>query len=225
MTRRENHVLGAVALASAVALTAWAIPSQAYFIGPASATQGVAYVYEGFTSDPDALLADVMRFHYEWGDGTVTDHDITSPTNASFVSQVSKTWNTTGTFTAYVTATNLRTGQVSLPSDSKFVTVAVPPPPNQPPATPAAPQGPATLRRNKTAAYTAVTTDPDGNQIRYTFDWGDGQTTTTGLYASGATASASHAWSARGTFAVRVKAADTPGAASGWSAPCSVQVK
>ncbi len=71
------------------------------------------------------------------------------------------------------------------------------------------------------ASYTfyANTTDPENNKVTYTFDWGEGSNFTTGQYASGANASASHAWSVGVSqgYQVKVGAHDTLGAWSGWS--------
>ena len=65
--------------------------------------------------------------------------------------------------------------------------------------------------------YSTSTTDPDGDDVRYEFDWGDGTTYLTGWYASGDAASAMHAWQAVGTYYVKVRAQDARGLWSGWS--------
>jgi hypothetical protein len=58
--------------------------------------------------------------------------------------------------------------------------------------------------------YTAVTTDPDGNNIQYFFDWGDGTNTGwTPSVPSGTISHQSHTWSTKGTYTISVKARDT----------------
>ncbi len=82
---------------------------------------------------------------------------------------------------------------------------------NKPPVTPVRPAGLDTVKVNVAATYTSWTTDPNGDQVRYVFDWGettDGAIDTTGYFASGDTASGSHAWAAIGAYALRVKAQD-----------------
>ncbi len=65
--------------------------------------------------------------------------------------------------------------------------------------------------------YGGGTTDPDGNRISYRFDFDDGTISDwSETYASGATASASHAWTDPGTYHVRLQARDTWGYETGW---------
>jgi len=90
---------------------------------------------------------------------------------------------------------------------------------NHPPNKPKTPSGSSTGKPGITYTYSSNTTDPDGDQVMYLFDWGDGTDSGwLGPYASGATASASHKWISQGSFSVKVKARDHPGLAeSVWS--------
>lgn len=64
------------------------------------------------------------------------------------------------------------------------------------------------------------TTDPNGDQVYYMWDWGDGTISEWfGPYNSGETAYASHAWDEIGTYEVKVKAKDEYNAQSDWSNP------
>jgi len=72
--------------------------------------------------------------------------------------------------------------------------------------------------------YTTSTTDPNGDKIRYLFDWGDGTMTWTDYYNSGETAKASHRWTGSGTFEIKVKAKDIYGYESEWSDSLSVSM-
>jgi parallel beta-helix repeat protein len=78
--------------------------------------------------------------------------------------------------------------------------------------------------------FTAVTNDPDGNQIQYTFDWGDGTIYKTDYVDAGTPVEKEHAWPYPGTYRVRVRAADADylngakGALSQWSDPLTVQI-
>jgi len=58
-------------------------------------------------------------------------------------------------------------------------------------------------------------TDPDGNNVYYLFDWGDGQQSNTGWLASGQTGALSHIWASPGIYGVKVAACDTFGFWSG----------
>lgn len=100
----------------------------------------------------------------------------------------------------------------------------VEPPVNNPPETPSAPSGPGVGHVGVSYAFSTSTTDPDGDSLRYVFDWGDGTSSSTGYLESGCVASLSHSWSRPGTYMIRVMAADVKGASSGWSQPASFQV-
>ncbi len=89
---------------------------------------------------------------------------------------------------------------------------------NTPPVTPAAPIGPDTGVPQTQYTFTATTTDPEGEQIYYMFDWGDGNLSSwVGPYNSGVTVNASYAWEREGTYHVTVKAKDAQGEESDWS--------
>jgi len=91
------------------------------------------------------------------------------------------------------------------------------------PNTPNAPTGPSSGETGKTYTFTASTTDPDGDDISYLFDWGDGTYSEwTELVDSGDEASASHSWSSKNSFEIRVKAKDEHGVQSEWSDPLSI---
>lgn len=70
--------------------------------------------------------------------------------------------------------------------------------------------------------YYSNTTDPNGDIVRYLFDWGDGTSTWTGYYDSGETAEISHKWIQEGNYTIKVKARDAFGYESEWSNPLTV---
>jgi agmatine deiminase len=95
--------------------------------------------------------------------------------------------------------------------------------PNTPPEQPQRPTGQASGKIGTTYVYSTQTTDADGDQIYYQWDWGDGNFSDwLGPFASGASATAQHAWATKGTYSVRVKAKDVQGAESNWSEPLAI---
>lgn len=96
---------------------------------------------------------------------------------------------------------------------------------NRSPETPNVPAGPQTGLIDVSYEYTTSTVDPDSDKVTYTFDWGDGSTSTTGIVASGQKSVASHSWQVEGSYSVTVKATDSAGAYSQWSLPMSVTVR
>jgi hypothetical protein len=93
---------------------------------------------------------------------------------------------------------------------------------NKPPDTPSGPSGKSEGYTGTSYSYSTSATDPDGDRVKYTFDWGDGSTSETGFVSSGETAKNSHSWSSPGTYHVRAKATDSNGASSGWSSAKTV---
>jgi hypothetical protein len=79
---------------------------------------------------------------------------------------------------------------------------------NDPPAEPTI-DGPPTGNIGDTYEYTFQTTDPDGNQVFYYIEWGDGDTIEwSGPYDSGEQVTFSHSWSTENTYTIRAQAKD-----------------
>ncbi|MCX6719470.1 MAG: C25 family cysteine peptidase, partial [Candidatus Taylorbacteria bacterium] len=96
--------------------------------------------------------------------------------------------------------------------------------PNTSPNVPSIPYGTIVGLRGVSYSYSTSATDPDGDQVKYTFDWGDTTTSVTGLVNSGTSASMSHNWNNAGTYQVKAMATDSKGATSGWSSGLAVSI-
>lgn len=96
---------------------------------------------------------------------------------------------------------------------------------NNPPVKPGKPTGPSSGRMGSTYTYKASTTDPDGDQIMYLFDWGDGTNSGwVGPYDSGIECQAKHKWF-YGSYSIKVKARDVPSfEESAWSDPLPISM-
>lgn len=86
-----------------------------------------------------------------------------------------------------------------------------------PPQTPTAPQGPSDGVTNVSYTYSTSALDPQGLQVKYYFDWGDGTGTWTNYSSSGTFQEACHAWDTPGTYHLRVKAQNQEGGHSDYS--------
>ncbi len=96
---------------------------------------------------------------------------------------------------------------------------------NKPPEKPIKPNGPIEVERNAECKFFTTTFDPDGDQIAYSFDWGDGTNSKwSKYYNSNETASAIHFFSNRGYFSVKVKARDIFESESEWSNETKISV-
>ena len=94
-----------------------------------------------------------------------------------------------------------------------------------PPDKPDPPSGPTEGDINVEYTFCASTTDPDGENIFYQFDWDDGTYSVwLGPYDSGQEAWASHTWSAAGIYCIKVIARDETGDWSDWSDPLCVNI-
>jgi hypothetical protein len=91
-------------------------------------------------------------------------------------------------------------------------------PPNKPTIS-----GPTSGQPDVEYTFSAETTDPESEDIKYWFDWDDGSNSGWLPYdqwkASGDSISTTHKWSQRGNYDVKVKAMDKSGDISAWSDP------
>ncbi len=98
-------------------------------------------------------------------------------------------------------------------------------PVNSLPNNPLQPSGPGSLVEDTTYDYTVSGSDPEGDPLRYRWDWGDGDTSGwVGPYDAGVPCTLSHSWADTGTYEIKVKSRD-PWYESGWSTPLTVTVK
>jgi hypothetical protein len=96
---------------------------------------------------------------------------------------------------------------------------------NSEPLKPITPQGPSSGKTNENYEYTSVTTDPDGEDVYYYFDWGDGNNSGwVGPLQSGELVVVSHIWLNQGNYEIKVKAKDINGFESDWSDPLPVSM-
>ena len=160
-----------------------------------------------FCNRPDVVAR--VRYIIDWGDFA---GDTTAEMRLGDTAAVSHAWNDTGVFAVRCRVQN---GDDRLSDWSPARTVVVT---NDSPRLPDAPRGPDTLVADSAGEFRARTTDPEADLIRYVFDWGNGDSSTSAPHASGDTARVLYSWPNTGEYAVRVKARDEAGHESGWSA-------
>ena len=179
--------------------------------GSTTGTTGTSYSYSTSATDPDG---DRISYTFDWGDGTKS---ITGLFDSGAIANAAHIWKSSGAYQVRAMATDSN-GAVSEWSGPLNVTI------NAPPSTPALPVGPVSGSPGTSYAYSISSTDPDGDRIAYTFDWGDGSNSTTGLFDTGAMANATHIWNSSGVYQVRAMATDSKGASSGWSGTLNVTI-
>jgi hypothetical protein len=94
------------------------------------------------------------------------------------------------------------------------------PHPSEPPATPDVPDAPSEWVQDIDCPIKVRTTDPEGDQILYLIDWGDGKMSEwLGPYESNQEVQAYHSYAELGEYQLRVRARDIWGSTSDWSDP------
>ncbi|HWR26924.1 MAG TPA: PKD domain-containing protein, partial [Candidatus Thermoplasmatota archaeon] len=154
------------------------------------------------SSDADGYLT---LYEWDWYNTGLFFEAHTTPT-ATF------SWSQAGIY--HVT---LRITDNASATDSITKTVHVG---NQPPNTPVTPFGPTLLTAGQFYTFTTGTTDPDGDQIQYLFDWdaaGSHDYNITPFVPSGELVSLSHGWNYGGIYFITVRALDTNEYYSEWS--------
>jgi hypothetical protein len=92
--------------------------------------------------------------------------------------------------------------------------------PNPPPIT-----GPSWGLINVMYTFCITMTNPNGDNLYCKWDWGDGNITDwLGPYSSGEMICASHAWSQKGSYEIRVKLKDEYGLETNWSDPHIIDI-
>lgn len=171
---------------------------------------GATYGYSTSTWDPNDNL---VGYLFDWGD------DSTSWTSTG---SASHSWSSPGSYDVTVKAQDSY-GLWSGLSPPLTVNIV-----NRPPGTPSTPWGPTTVRRTEWSTYSTSTTDPDGDDVRYQFEFtgpGTNVLFTTGWYESGQTGSITVQWGPNaplGVYQIRARAQDVHQQWGGWSTPLTV---
>ena len=181
--------------------------------GPIIGTIDASYGYSTSADDPEG---DQVKYTFNWGDGTTST---TSLVNSGTSANASHKWTTARTYLVKAKATDSKGAFSQWSTPMTFTVIA-----NSPPNMPSVPLGPVSGKANNLYSYSTSATDPDGNQVRYTFDWGDGTKSATRLVNSGTSANAYHKWTKVGTYQVKAMATDSKGAFSEWSTPMTFTI-
>jgi hypothetical protein len=211
------------------------IPTNAVII---TATLGLFY-FDWADNNPAGRLLSLRCFEANWNEETITNNNM-----PSFNNQVSATanvppspgvWmtvNVTSDVQKFVAGTIQNYGWIikddqywggyNIPaawfytkehgSFIPYLQIVV----NDPPVIPQI-TGQANGTVGQSYDYTFIASDPNGEQIYYTIEWGDGQTNIwIGPYTSGQPVTIPHSWDKKGTYTIKAKAKDIHDAESDW---------
>ena len=192
--------------------------------GPSTGSINTEYSYTTHATDPNG---DDVKYGWDWdGDGRVDEWTRFHPSGQSV--QTSHSWPTRGTYNVQVKAED-EGGKQSRFSPALQVTISA----NAGPDQPSKPGGKTNGASGKSYSYSTSTSDPQSDRIYYMFDWDDEtELVWDGPYDSGDICIASHIYSAKGSYAIRVKAIDDPngdgelsdGIESIWSDPLAISM-
>ena len=148
-------------------------------LGPVSGNIERSYSYSASANDPDG---DDVQLTFDWGDAS---QSVTEFVRSSEVISASHTWQRSGTYYVRAKSTDSKGGQSSW---SSYCRVRISDTSNSPPRKPSTPAGVGTGFVGRSYSFMGYASDPNQDQIFYTFDWGDGSTTQTELVKSGISA-------------------------------------
>ena len=181
--------------------------------GPSSGDPRVSYSFSTTTTDPDG---NQISFQFDWGDGIHSNWSSFVDSGSSVT--MSHSWSGQGTYAVRAKAKDTYGSESGWSAAHNIVI-------GQPPHTPSAPTGPDSGSPGTSYSFTATATDPDGNQISFQFDWGDGiHSNWSSFVDSGSSVTMSHSWSDKGSYYVRVRVKDSYGATSNWSSGHSIVI-
>lgn len=176
--------------------------------GPTSGNVGQSLSYDFSASDPDN---DQVKYMVDWGDGV---NQSTSLGASGWKASIAHSWSAQGKYDIKSKSIDAKGAESSW---STPLTVSISKSSGGGPPTTPTIIGPAQGRPTNEYSFTISSTDPDGNKIMFTIDWGDTKTDTTPYAASGAATTIKHAWASDGDYTVKAKAKDETGLESSWA--------
>jgi len=181
-------------------------PSPPTINGPECGDPGVVYDYTFVAEDPED---NDVQYFVNWGDG---ETEWTGYYNSGEVVTVSHSWDSVGKYeiTAKAKDDSNNEGGWSEPYTVRIGDEA--------PASPVI-SGQNSGKAGVEYEYFFQTTDPEGDNVYYEIQWGDGTSNNDeGPYASGEQAPVKHTWKDPGTYTIKARARDEPcGVYGGWT--------
>jgi hypothetical protein len=160
-----------------------------------------------------------VKYLLDWGDGIDFETDFVQ---SGSLENASHSWNRPGKYQVRAAAMD----EWGAPSEwsGPFPVVISP---NDPPEKPLKPSGPGEGQCSISYEYATSARDPDGDPVKYVFDWGDGTTSWTGIdfLESGDLRAVSHKWREPGVYQIKAAALDDKGSISDWSGALFVKME
>ena len=181
-------------------------PSEPIIDGPDSVIIDIYTQYSAISTNPEGYH---FIYTFNFGDGYTWSSDLIQ---SGLIVYHSHTYTSVGNKTLTVTVQNTIGGENE---NSKIVEVVEPT--NTAPKQPNPPSGPDMGWIDTSYEFNFSVTDPEGDDIKYEIDWGNGTSTLTEYYSSGTLVTSYHQWADEGTYDIKVRAQDEHGLWSNWS--------
>jgi hypothetical protein len=179
-------------------------PEKPTISGPKHGDANQELTYEFIATD---FEEDTIRYIINWDDGETTETGL-HPQNTSI--QESHSWDLNGDY--FITARAIDShGKPGDFSDSYHIRIG-----DQAPTVTI--DGPKSGKVGLEYFFFFIATDPEGDDVWYDIEWGDGNTITDiGPHPSGKTITQGHTWQRSDTFTIRARARDEFGKYGPWS--------
>ena len=148
----------------------------------------------------------IESYDWDFGDGSIGGGMI-----------ISHAYSLSGTYDVKLTVTDDDGYEDNI---TKSIEVEVP---NQPPGAPLI-NGPKNGKAGKLYPYTFVSKDPEGHNVSYEINWGDGDINLSGFYESNVIITIEHEWDEKGSYEIRTRAIDEYGEIGNWSPPFPISM-
>ncbi len=181
--------------------------------GTTEGKTGFTYTYITLTTDPEE---NNVYYKFNWGDNTESEWKGPYQSNEDIT--VSHSWKNTGIYYIKVKAKDTYDLESSW-SETLKVEINSNSDTNKAPNKPETPEGTIIGMINEKYQYESSTTDPDGDDLKYLFNWDNGSTTNWLNNPE-----ASHSWDETGTYKIKVKAKDEHNSESTWSETLTVKI-
>ena len=173
--------------------------------GPTQGCENEELTFTTSTTDPDE---DQVYYKFDWGEGT--ESNWLGPFNSGETIQASNKWDEIGDYEIKVKAKDIKYGQSGWSEPHNITIIENLPPEN--PSIKCSRVG----RVGKPFQVTLTTTDPEGHDVYYYINWGDGiREYWLGPYTSGEEATLTHIYNQSGTITIITKSRDTSEKTSG----------
>jgi subtilisin family serine protease len=165
--------------------------------GPYYGIEGRELVLEGSAENG------ISPYIYSWDIDNDLEYELEGET-------IEYTWHESDTYTINLLVTD-SFGQKS--TDTTTVMISNNHAPNKPVIS-----GPTEGKIGESYSYSVYSNDPDGDNVQFYFEWGDGTNTGwTEVVSSGESLTKAHSWDSKRSYTIRVKSKDTDGAESDWA--------